>query len=144
MYFNIFEIMKRVFLVCGLIFGICDLGIYAQDIHFSQFYTSPLNLNPALTGMMRSSQRFVANYRNQWSASLGANAYNTYSVSYDQKIPVGTYDYFGIGGSFWGDVAGESRFGSTSGRVSASFSYYLYVTHFSTTDDFRKFAFSFL
>jgi len=97
----------------------------AQDIHFSQFYQSPLNLNPALTGVMRSSQRFVANYRNQWASALGANAYNTYSASYDQKIPVGTYDYFGIGGSLWGDVAGASRFGQNSGRISASFSYYV-------------------
>ena len=24
----------------------------AQDIHFSQFYLSPLNLNPAMTGVM--------------------------------------------------------------------------------------------
>lgn len=74
---------------------------------------------------MRANQRFVANYRNQWASALGSNAYNTYSASYDQKIAVGTYDYFGIGGSLWGDVAGASNFGSTSGRLSASFSYYL-------------------
>jgi len=68
----------------------------AQDIHFSQFYMSPLNLNPALTGVMNCNTRMVANYRNQWAAVLQANAYNTYSVSYDQKIPVGRSDYFGI------------------------------------------------
>ncbi len=100
-------------------------AIYGQDIHFSQFYQSPLNLNPALTGVMRSNQRFVANYRNQWASALGANAYNTYSASYDQKIQVGTYDYFGVGGSMWGDVAGASRFGMTSARLSGSFSYYM-------------------
>ena len=32
----------------------------AQDIHFSQFYASPLNLNPAATGVMpRSEERRV-------------------------------------------------------------------------------------
>jgi len=102
-----------------------SISIGAQDIHFSQFYQSPLNLNPALTGVMRSNQRFIVNYRNQWASALGANAYNTYSASYDTKIPVGTYDYFGIGGSLWGDVAGASRFGQNSGRLSASFSYYV-------------------
>lgn len=101
------------------------VSVFSQDIHFSQFYQSPLNLNPALTGVMRANQRLVVNYRNQWASALGANAYNTYSASYDQKIEVGTYDYFGIGGSLYGDVAGASRFGTTSGRVSASFSYYL-------------------
>ena len=99
-----------------------SLALNAQDIHFTQFYMSPLNLNPALTGVMNCKTRLVANYRNQWAAALAANAYNTYSVSYDQKIPVGREDYFGIGGSLWGDVAGESRFGTTQGRVSFSYS----------------------
>ena len=95
---------------------------YGQDIHFSQFYMSPLNLNPAMTGVMNCNSRFIANFRNQWAAVLGANAYNTYSASYDRKIPVGRVDYFGVGGSLWGDVAGESRFGSTQGRFSMSYS----------------------
>lgn len=97
-------------------------SVSGQDIHFSQFYMSPLNLNPAMTGVLNCKTRMVANYRNQWSAALAANAYNTYSVSYDQKMPVGREDYFGIGGTLWGDVAGESRFGSTSGRMSLSYS----------------------
>jgi len=96
-------------------------SVKAQDIHFSQFYMSPLNLNPAMTGVMNCNTRLVANYRNQWAAVLQANAYNTYSVSYDQKIAVGRTDYFGIGGSLWGDVAGELNFGTTQGRVSFSY-----------------------
>ncbi|GLR18616.1 PorP/SprF family type IX secretion system membrane protein [Portibacter lacus] len=97
-------------------------GVSAQDIHFSQFYMSPLNLNPALTGVMNCNTRFVANYRNQWAQALGSNAYNTYSASYDQKVPVGRSDYFGIGGSFYGDVAGSSRFGTQHGGLSLSYS----------------------
>ena len=94
----------------------------AQDIHFSQFYMSPLNLNPAMTGVMNCNTRLVANYRNQWAAILQSDAYNTYSVSYDQKIPVGRSDYFGIGGSFFGDVAGATRFGTIQGRLSVAYS----------------------
>jgi len=101
---------------------LCAGFVQAQDIHFSQFYMSPLNLNPALTGVMNCNTRMVANYRNQWAAVLQANAYNTYSVSYDQKLAVGRTDYFGIGGSFWGDVAGELNFGTTQGRLSLSYS----------------------
>lgn len=96
--------------------------VSAQDIHFSQFYMSPLNLNPALTGVNNCKTRLVANYRNQWAGVLGSNAYNTYSVSYDQKVAVGRSDYFGIGGTLWGDAAGESRYGSTQGRLSFSYS----------------------
>lgn len=109
-------------LVCTFIVLAGMTTVKAQDIHFSQFYMSPLNLNPAMTGVMNCKTRFVANYRNQWASVLKANAYNTYSASYDQKVPVGREDYFGIGGSLWGDVAGESRFGTTQGRISLSYS----------------------
>lgn len=112
------KVLKAFVIGIALFVGI---GLNAQDIHFSQFYMSPLNLNPALTGVMNCNTRFVGNYRNQWASVLKSNAYNTYSVSYDQKIPVGRSDYFGIGGSFWGDVAGESRFGTMQGRLSASY-----------------------
>ncbi|NNE28872.1 MAG: PorP/SprF family type IX secretion system membrane protein, partial [Saprospiraceae bacterium] len=46
----------------------------------------------------------------------------TYSASYDQRIAVGRYDFFGVGGSFWGDVAGESDFSTLQGKLSASYS----------------------
>ncbi|MBK7008965.1 MAG: PorP/SprF family type IX secretion system membrane protein [Saprospiraceae bacterium] len=110
---------KLVFTLVAVVF---TLGLSAQDIHFSQFYMSPLNLNPAMTGVMNCKNRFIANYRNQWAGALQANAYNTYSISYDQKTPIGREDYFGIGGTLWSDVAGESRFGTTQGRISLSYS----------------------
>ncbi len=110
---------KLLYTILGLGFS---LAISAQDIHFSQFYMSPLNLNPAMTGVMNCNTRMVANYRNQWASVLGSDAYNTYSVSYDQKIPVGRSDYFGIGGSFFGDVAGATRFGTVLGRLSLAYS----------------------
>jgi type IX secretion system PorP/SprF family membrane protein len=93
----------------------------AQDIHFSQFYMSPLNLNPAMTGVMNCNHRVSANYRNQWSSILKSNAYNTYSASYDQKIPTGRYDYFGLGGTLWGDKAGSSEFATVQARLSGSY-----------------------
>ena len=96
-------------------------SLQAQDIHFSQFYMSPLNLNPALTGVMNCNHRIVANYRNQWGSILKQNAYNTYSASYDQKLPVGRYDYFGVGGTLWGDKAGASEFATIQARMSGSY-----------------------
>lgn len=103
-----------------LIFGVWTVN--AQDIHFSQFYMSPLNLNPAMTGVMNSQVRIVGNYRNQWASVLKSNAFATYSVSYDQKVAVGRYDYFGIGGTFWGDKAGSADFKTLQGRASLSYS----------------------
>ena len=85
----------------------------AQDIHFSQFYMAPLQLNPAMTGVMNCSQRIGVNYRNQWASVLRDKAFQTSQVAYDAKIPVGRYDYFGLGGSIWSDVAGSLNFRST-------------------------------
>jgi len=113
--------LKHLLIICCFV-GLGSLSVNAQDIHFSQFYLSPLNLNPAMTGVMNCNVRLVANYRNQWASVLNANAFNTYSVSYDQRIPVGRYDFFGIGGTFWGDRAGELDFSTLQGRLSFSYS----------------------
>ncbi|HNM24595.1 MAG TPA: type IX secretion system membrane protein PorP/SprF, partial [Saprospiraceae bacterium] len=58
-------------LSCAIVLAV---AVQAQDIHFSQFYMSPLNLNPAMTGVMNCNHRIVANYRNQWSSILKQNA----------------------------------------------------------------------
>ena len=115
-------VMTRKLLVLSFLAVLSVSALRAQDIHFSQFYMSPLNLNPALTGVMNCNQRFVANYRNQWASILQSNSFNTYSVSYDQKIPVGQYDYFGVGGTLWGDVAGSANFKTLQARLSGSYS----------------------
>ncbi|MGB3546873.1 MAG: PorP/SprF family type IX secretion system membrane protein [Saprospiraceae bacterium] len=99
-----------------------SLSLTAQDIHFSQFYMSPLNLNPALTGVMNCNSRLTVNYRSQWASILGADAFQTYNFSYDQRIAVGRNDFFGIGGTFWGDKAGAGDFATTTGKISLSYS----------------------
>jgi len=115
--------MKSLIQIFFILFAVMGTAtLTAQDIHFSQFYSSPLNLNPALTGVMNCNVRLSGNYRNQWASVLKANAFSTYSVSYDQRIPVGRNDFFGVGGTFWGDKAGESNFATLQGRLSLSYS----------------------
>lgn len=94
----------------------------AQDIHFSQYYNSPLNLNPAMTGVMDCNIRLVGNYRSQWASVLRSNAFKTFAFSYDQKIPVGRYDYFGVGLGLWGDKAGSVSFATNQAKLSLSYS----------------------
>ncbi len=114
--------IKRLAFYLSLVFVLTVTAVSGQDIHFSQFYMSPLTLNPALTGVMNCNTRIVGNYRNQWASVLGNNAYNTYSVSYDQKMPVGRYDYFGFGGNLWSDVAGSLDFQTLTLKLSGSYS----------------------
>lgn len=115
--------MRKLYVVTllSMFFG---AGLFAQDIHFSQFYQAPLHLNPAMTGVMECTQRFSANYRNQWSSVI-SNEFQTYSASYDMKIPAAQYDYFGAGISLWGDQAGSGRFATYQARLSGSYSRYM-------------------
>ena len=56
-------------------------NLKAQDPNFSQFFASPLTLNPALTGKFDGSYRVAGNYRNQWPTIN--NAFTTYTASFD-------------------------------------------------------------
>lgn len=48
--------------------GLSMVEAFNQDIHYSQFFNSPLNLSPALTGVYNGDVRVHANFRNQWSS----------------------------------------------------------------------------
>ena len=66
-----------------------SINAFAQDIHFSQYYASPLTLNPALTANINGVFRVAANYRNQWFNVPTLNSvapYQTYQVSFDAPI----------------------------------------------------------
>lgn len=76
----------------------------SQDIHLSQFYTSPAIINPAMTGAFSGSYRLGANVKEQW-ASLTHSPYQTYGTTGDFAIPL-KYDLIGIGLSGLQDVAG--------------------------------------
>lgn len=94
--------------------------LYAQDIHFSQFYAAPLQLNPAYTGVFNGNIRTVLNYRNQWQSF---SPYNTFAGSLDFNFGQNMlkHDLFGVGVSFFSDKAGDSEFSTTQGNVSLSY-----------------------
>lgn len=70
----------------------------AQDPHFSQFFASPLSLNPALTGKFNGTYRIAGNYRNQWPSI--SNAFTTATVSADFHVMqqrIASNDNWGVG-----------------------------------------------
>jgi type IX secretion system PorP/SprF family membrane protein len=80
----------------------------AQDPNFSQFFASPLTLNPALTGKFDGVYRIAGNYRNQWPSIN--NAYTTATVSADFSIlknRISELDQFGVGLMGFTDRAGN-------------------------------------
>src|SRR5437773_12412710 len=86
---------------------LCISSLFAQDFHFSQFYNSPLTLNPALTGKMDGVFRLAVNYRNQWFTLTNTQtAYATYAGSFDAPINFGK-NALGLGLVVVNDRAGE-------------------------------------
>jgi type IX secretion system PorP/SprF family membrane protein len=85
------------------------ITVKAQDPVFSQFFLSPLQLNPGLAGLTEDP-RFSANYRNQFPGFN--NAYRTYALSYDQFFPS-----MQAGVGFWllSDDAGDGILKTTKG-----------------------------
>ncbi len=70
----------------------------AQDPHFSQFFASPLTLNPALTGKFDGTLRIAGNYRNQWPAFNNVFTTSTLSVDFPVlKNHLPDYDTWGWG-----------------------------------------------
>ncbi len=59
--------------------------LFAQDPIFSQFYSSPMSLNPALAGNGNAKWRVIANRRSQWIGE-GLEPLNTTSISIDGKL----------------------------------------------------------
>ncbi len=76
--------MKKNKLALLLMITICALKVHAQDPHFSQYFASPLTLNPAMTGKINGDHRLSTNFRNQWWST--GNPFLTNTISYDTKI----------------------------------------------------------
>jgi type IX secretion system PorP/SprF family membrane protein len=94
--------------------------VNAQDIHYSQFNSSPQNLNPAQTGLFNGDWRFVGNYRSQWSAI--PVPYKTFSLAADTRLKTKLEnDVPALGLIINNDKAGDSRFGTSQVFVSGSY-----------------------
>ena len=82
---------------------LCSWRLLAQDPQFTQFYSAPMFLNPAFTGLTYE-HRFTLNYRNQWPGVK--RAYQTGMAAYDLNV---SNINSGIGGFMIYDRAGTSN-----------------------------------
>lgn len=108
-------------LLVGLIFF--RLPARAQDPHFTQFFASPMTLNPALTGLFSGDIRFSANYRSQWSSI--ATPFTTTTAAIDLGILKNVIPYndvWGVGATVLYDQTGGG--GLRSSYVALSTAYH--------------------
>jgi type IX secretion system PorP/SprF family membrane protein len=114
-------IFKKLFACCSLLIGSLT---YAQDLHFSQFFNSPLTTNPANTGFIPDGDyRLGANFRNQWS-SIMTLPYKTTSVFGDVQLLKDRMEngWVGAGAVILRDVAGSGNLTST--KIYGSIAYH--------------------
>jgi type IX secretion system PorP/SprF family membrane protein len=114
-----------------LILAACSLQLTAQDLHFSQFFSSPLTTNPANTGFIPDGDyRLGINYRNQWS-SIMSLPYKTMSAFGDVQVGKNALEngWVGLGGVILRDVAGSGNLAST--KVYGSVAYHQMIGYSS-------------
>jgi type IX secretion system PorP/SprF family membrane protein len=106
--------------------------LQGQDLHYTQFYNSPLNINPALTGVYNGDQRVIGSLRDQWRSV--PVPWFTFSGSYDQKHYLKNHDegFMGWGAIVNHDRQGDSRLNLTSISGTASYTRILAPEHLLT------------
>lgn len=96
----------------------------SQDLHFSQFFNSPLSTNPANTGFIPDADyRLGINYRNQYSTVMEV-PYKTMSAFGDAQVFRNRLQngWMGFGALVLSDVAGSGSLRST--KVYGSVAYH--------------------
>ncbi|MCF8244965.1 MAG: PorP/SprF family type IX secretion system membrane protein [Saprospiraceae bacterium] len=115
--------MRKLFIASFLL--VFFFNIQAQDRLFSQFYASPLTLNPALTGAFEGKFRVSSIYRDQWRQALD-EPYQTFSSALDLRWRMGKdksrhKDHAAVGVMFFQDKAGAVNFSTTQISISGAY-----------------------
>lgn len=114
-------VFKQLTIICAVLIS---SAAYGQDLHFSQFFNSPLTTNPANTGFIPDGDyRLGVNFRNQWS-SVMTLPYKTMSAFGDMQVAKDRFEngWIGVGAVVLRDVAGSGNL--TSNKVYGSVAYH--------------------
>jgi type IX secretion system PorP/SprF family membrane protein len=110
------KVIKRSGWLITCLFLATSLQSVAQtDPHFTQNYTYPMYINPALTGSSDGEYRVSAIYRGQWG-SIG-NPYRTTGVSFDTR----TNNNIALGVNLLNQSAGDAGFNYLSTNASIAY-----------------------
>jgi type IX secretion system PorP/SprF family membrane protein len=120
---------SRIIISAALTMLLSSVQSKSQDVHFSQFYMSPLTQNPALAGAVYDLQA-ILNYKNQWQ-SIGT-PYTTYAFSYDMRLTNRKHKkgFWAAGINAYSDKAGDLHMGLTQVNLSAA--YHVHINEYNT------------
>ena len=122
-------------LIYVLIFILFAAKLNGQDMQFSQFYASPLYINPGFTGST-IEHRFIMNYRHQWPNVPGA--FESFHASYD-------YNASAINSGFGLVLNREESgsFGLTTNLAALTYAYRIQLNRKTFLQPGMKFAYAF-
>ncbi|MBI3520749.1 MAG: PorP/SprF family type IX secretion system membrane protein [Bacteroidetes bacterium] len=94
---------------------------FSQDVHFSQYNGSVINLNPAFTGFFDGDYRVNGILRSQWSSV--PVPYRSFSIAGDARFKPKNMrsDCFGAGIMFNNDKSGDTYYGTNQLYLSGSY-----------------------
>ncbi|MDA8692444.1 PorP/SprF family type IX secretion system membrane protein [Saprospiraceae bacterium] len=97
---------------------------YSQDLHFTNYYYSPLYLSPAKTGAFAGTYRFGVNVRDQFNSFI-EKPYQSFMAHADMPIAFGfkPHHWIGVGLNMYGDRAGDLSYSNTGAHLSLAYHY---------------------
>lgn len=106
------------------VFGISTTSIFAQDLHFTNYFIAPTFFNPAQTGAFAGNLRGAMLYRDQWR-SVSPNPFQSATIAFDSPIIFGLtkQHWVGAGATLFYDRAGAP--GQTWSGFFPSVSYHI-------------------
>ncbi|HMO31400.1 MAG TPA: PorP/SprF family type IX secretion system membrane protein [Lacibacter sp.] len=106
--------LKRIF-ATAVLTGALTGALAQTDPHFTQNYTYPMYINPALTGGSDGDYRVSGIYRSQWGSIT--NPYRTTGVSFDAR----TNDNIALGVNILNQAAGDGGFNYLNAYASVAY-----------------------
>jgi type IX secretion system PorP/SprF family membrane protein len=109
-------------ILMGFVFCLLAVHVNGQGLNFSQYFNTPMLVNPANTGFNPDfDYRIGGNYRNQW-ASVGT-PFRTMSLWGDTKLFGNRFEngWMGVGAALYSDRAGNGNLVATNGYASVAY-----------------------
>lgn len=112
------EMKKLLTIVC---LGVTTAFAQQSEPMLSQYFNTPLQINPANAGLFNGQARLVTNFRQQWE-SFGVG-YQTIGASGDFVLArdLSPNDFFGLGFDIVQDQAGKGGLTSFAGKASVGY-----------------------
>jgi len=107
--------MNKLYFSLLLYAAFTQTSVAQVDPHFSQYYTYPQFLNPALTGFIDGNLRINANYRAQWD--VANPMFRTIGIAADMK----TKNNINVGVNVFNLNAGNGIFNTTQAMASVAY-----------------------